>query len=132
MAIFEWKNEYSLGYDTIDQQHKQLFILANNVYEIAISDKNIKNLERILLDLKEYTVYHFKEEENIYLKKINIVYTEHKAEHEKFKLKVDEFLLKFKTEGDVDVLEFLAFLIDWLIEHIQGLDKKHLSYIIVK
>jgi hemerythrin len=72
MAPFEWKNEYSLGHTLIDQQHKQLFVLANSVYNISISDKNRNDLEKILHELKDYTIYHFQTEEDIYFEKIQI------------------------------------------------------------
>lgn len=32
--MLEWKEEYSIGVETIDQQHRQLFKIGNKIYDL--------------------------------------------------------------------------------------------------
>ena len=81
-------------------------------------DKYDKIVE-IIEELREYTVYHFKNEE-IYMESINYkrLFTQ-KMDHAAFIEKLDEVNLnKVDENQDEAIMGILTFLNEWLINHI--------------
>lgn len=70
--MITWKEEYSMGVEHIDNQHKHLVEIANKAYEVLKNDLYIDKFDKIveiLKELEDYTVYHFASEEE-YMKQI--------------------------------------------------------------
>ena len=66
MFCIEWKPEYNVHIDTIDQQHKKLVAIINELYELLTDETGVKEyISKIIDDLKEYTIYHFSTEEDL-------------------------------------------------------------------
>lgn len=66
--MFDWKDEYSCGIKRIDDEHKKLFGIGNSIYKLATDENRLDYFDRILDlvdDLKDYTAYHFKDEEKV-------------------------------------------------------------------
>lgn len=61
----EWNDSYLLGVPEIDQQHKHLIAIANELYDVATGDESVYETKMpvILKKLTDYTVYHFSMEE---------------------------------------------------------------------
>lgn len=125
--MYEMKEEYKIGVEHIDEQHKKLFELADKAYmllkdEFAL-DKYDKIVE-IINELKDYTIFHFKSEEE-YMESINYkrLFTQ-KIEHEKFIKELEEIDLRHIDENqDESLVKILNYLNDWLTEHILKNDK---------
>lgn len=125
MAFFVWDNKYSVGVREIDNQHKILVDMLNELYEAMQSGKGNEILTGIILKLINYTKTHFATEER-YFEKFSYPDTlSHKKEHEKFTEKVLAFKNDFNA-GRVSLsVSITSFLKDWLVSHIQGIDKKY-------
>ncbi len=125
--MITWKDEYSLGIENIDQQHKKLFEIAGRAYELLKDqhylDKYDKIIE-ILDELKEYTVYHFNQEEE-YMKSINYKkILSHKVQHDDFVEKVNNVDFRHIDDNqDKYITETLDFVLNWIQQHILGTDK---------
>ncbi|AGX41585.1 bacteriohemerythrin [Clostridium saccharobutylicum] len=125
--MYNMKEEYKIGLDHIDKQHEKLFELANKAYmllkdEFAV-DKYDKIVE-IINELKEYTIFHFKSEEE-YMESINYkgLFSQ-KLQHEKFINVLQELDFKQIDENqDESLIKVLDFLNDWLSDHILISDK---------
>ena len=78
----------------------------------------------ILEELKEYAVYHFQTEE-AYMQKIGYrKFLSHKVVHDDFIKKVQETdLNKVDENPDKYLLEVLDFIMNWIDDHILGVDK---------
>ena len=125
--MYEWKDEYVLGIEEIDQQHRRLIEIANQVLEIMKdqwrTDKYNQILE-VLGELKEYTVYHFKSEEE-YMTKIGYKKRfSHAIEHSAFIEKLNSVDLSEIDESQDKYLgELLGFITDWVVNHIMTTDR---------
>ena len=121
------KEEYKIGIESIDEQHKKLFELADKAYMLlkdAFSLDKYDKIVEIVEELKEYTIFHFKSEEE-YMESINYkrLFTQ-KIEHEKFIKALDGIDLRHLDQNQDDSLvKMLNFLNEWLTEHILGNDK---------
>lgn len=125
--MYEMKPEYYTGLVEIDEQHTELFRIADEAYTVLkdefISDK-FDNIVAIIGRLKEYAIKHFADEE-AYMQSIRYKkFLSHKIEHDDFIEKLEaldfEQMDRNQTETLVNLLEFLS---DWLVHHILEKDK---------
>lgn len=128
----EWKESYSVGIDSIDQQHKKLLNLINQL-QTAVDYSTGEQFEREALDeLVDYTKTHFTYEEGLMKDNDYPDYEPHKAMHAKMIKKVEEVLSEYEQDHDTAMHNAAEFLKDWLINHINGTDKEYSSYLIAK
>ena len=120
--LFEWTENMDVGYNIINDQHKKLIDLINQLHDAMKEGKSKEVMSNILEELKNYTGYHFKTEEDMF-EKFNYEETnDHKTEHQLFVVKVEDFINKY-SNGDTTVsMDIMTFLKDWLINHIQKTD----------
>lgn len=125
--MFEMKPEYYTGIAAIDQEHENLFKIANEVHELIV-DQFIPDkydyILQVLNNLKDYTKYHFKHEEE-YMESIKYKrLLSQKVSHADFIEKLDQIdLSSIDLNQKVVLLDLIDFLGNWLIEHIYKSDK---------
>lgn len=126
--MYEMKDEYLVGIEFIDQEHRRLFEIAEETYQLKNQEFLIDKYDQvraILEDLRDYTIMHFDHEE-AYMKSINYkkMFTQ-KVEHDAFKEKIADWDIEhIDEESDEMIDEILNFLTDWLISHILENDKQ--------
>lgn len=129
MALFDWKDSFSVNVKTVDDQHKMLIQTLNELHEAMLTRQAKEVISGILKSLADYTKVHFTYEEEL-LKRHN--YPDlplQKKEHEAFVGKLGEFVTKYKEGHLMLSLEVMNFLKDWLKNHILGLDQKYSSFL---
>ena len=132
MAYIDWDDAFSVGINSIDEQHKVLVGMINDFYENIKTRSNQENISILLRKMKEYTIVHFSTEEK-YFKQYNFHdYEAHKKEHDDFVEKIIEVERKFNAGQLVLSFEITNFLKDWLRNHIQGTDMKYSNFLIEK
>ena len=128
----EWKDEYSVGIDSIDLQHKKLLGLINQL-QTAVNHSTGEAFEHEVLDaLVDYTKTHFTYEEGLLVQNDYPDYGPHKAQHEEMIKEVEQVLAGYKNDPDAAMEEAVDYLKNWLINHINGTDKKYSSFLIDK
>jgi hemerythrin-like metal-binding protein len=133
MAFFEWEDSFSVNVAEIDQQHRRLIALVNELYEAIERSDNLATLESVMKELDtvvsviselmNYASVHFSTEEKYMIEYEYPAYSEHYDEHRRFVDKVETFRQDFakeKTRLSIDVAEFIR---DWWRSHILGADK---------
>ncbi len=127
-----WKDSYSVGIESIDNDHKKLLHLINNL-QTAVDYKTDKLFEKQTLDeVIDYTHYHFDREEGLMEDNDYPDFVAHKAKHKEMIEKVNEFVLEFETDEEDSIESLLAYLKSWLINHINGTDKEYSEFLISK
>jgi len=118
MAKIVWSAEFQLGVPSLDSQHKRFIELANDILQAVRAGETPKQVSARLSKLREYTVYHFADEE-AFMRSVG--YPElkaHSLEHEELKKLVryhQEKLFREKLVREKDLLEFLKKL---LVDHV--------------
>ena len=82
----------------------------------------------ILNELKDYTVFHFNDEEALFEEHNYSGQVKHMAAHKKFVntiIAFEEDVLSGKSSVTMEIMDFLK---DWLISHIQGDDQKYSQF----
>jgi len=121
--MFVWKKEFELGIELIDGQHKQLLEIGNRISSlVAAHDDESDNYDDIMAvigELKDYTVYHFTTEENLFRECNYLDSKNHKKEHDDFIAYINS--VDFESI-DVDqkgfLKDLLKKLINWVFNHI--------------
>ena len=124
--IFPWNENFNTGISQIDEQHKKLVQLLNQLASYVAFHDDIPDLEQIFDELADYAVYHFKEEERIWHEHLpdEPVELEHKRIHESFVEKIASSRAKISTTSEnLLIEELLSFLTRWLATHILENDR---------
>ncbi|HHX94493.1 MAG TPA: hemerythrin family protein [Clostridia bacterium] len=122
-----WKEEYRIGIEKIDQQHRKLFEIAGRAYDILKDPFSLDKYDQIveiIEELKDYTIYHFNSEEE-YMQSIGYKrFFSHKVQHEEFIDKIRSVdLTKIDYDQDKYLVDLLDFVLGWIDGHILGTDK---------
>lgn len=121
-----WKESYRIGIEQIDQQHMELFRMAEELMKAIEANADSSAFKKAIDFLKEYVVYHFTAEE-AYQASVGYCSLEaHKKLHHAF----TDIVLEFETrliDSDYDiraVKELAGMLTAWLIYHVADADQK--------
>ena len=127
-----WKDSYSVGIDSIDNDHKKLIHLINNL-QTAVDYKTDRQFESQTLDeVVDYTVYHFTREEGLMEDNGYPGFVPHKAKHEEMIAKVNNYVEAYKKDESGAIESLLTYLKSWLIKHINGTDQEYSEFLISK
>ncbi len=125
MSMVEWDDAYSVDIQEIDEQHKCLIDIMNELY-VALANKSNRDLIADVLDkLVEYTKVHFAVEETLMRIFHYEDYEAHKEIHDRIVVRVLEYQGQFKAGNDKVGMELLMYLKDWLFDHINKVDKAY-------
>lgn len=125
MSLMTWNDELSVKVKEIDDQHKKLIGLVNNLHDAMKGGQAKLVLESTLQELASYTVYHFQTEEK-YMQKINYPgYLAHKMKHDAFVRKVSDFQKDFHAGRLGISLDLMNFLKEWVTTHIRDIDQQY-------
>ena len=123
--LITWSEKYSVGFEEFDNQHKKLAGMINELYASFMQGEADEIAETIIKEMIEYTDYHFKTEEK-YFEKYKYSDTRlHIEEHQGFVEQVTSFYKDYKKGSVTISYDIMNFLRDWLLNHIQGSDKKY-------
>ncbi len=160
--LFEWDDNIKVFVDEVDEEHKQLVDIINSIHTYTLikekeqlevkkdEEEQLKTegriirqtskgkielieLQRYIDELKNYTIYHFKNEEE-YMSKAGLdrMYIhKHHNQHLNFRQQV-EIMVSGLVGGEItikSIQKLLNFLINWLVLHIVGEDKNMVKQI---
>jgi hemerythrin len=128
MELLQWKDEYSMGESTIDEQHKGLFKLSNKIYKL-LEDKidDSETFRELFIVLNDYTVEHFIYEEMYIQSKGYPQLKEHIAKHIEFSKELKQLALGINEDSNInDIGEFVT---TWLLQHVLKEDMKYKTFI---
>jgi hemerythrin len=130
MAFMDWSSSLDVGIDSINDQHKKLVNMINELHDAIQNGQANEVLGNTLDGLVDYTKTHFSYEEQLFAQTGYADAASHKQEHDKLCATVFDVQAKFKS-GSSEMLsdEVMTFLKDWLINHIQGTDKKYAPHL---
>ncbi len=128
MALYQWKDEYSVGVSRFDKHHQKLFDIVNNLHEMMKQGQGVDVIEKSIRELVDYTSYHLAEEEKTMER---IGYSDivaHKRAHAQFTDKLKAAMLEVDQGKAIFVVIKLSnTIVDWLVNHILVIDKKYLD-----
>jgi len=122
--LIEWNPTYSIGMKEIDDQHKVLVDIINQLWdEVVNGEKGVRVLASIA-ELEQYTVTHFQAEENFMRSNAYSDFNAHKQRHDAFVARIRQERLAVESGKSVS-LDLINFLKDWLLKHILVEDRAY-------
>jgi hemerythrin len=129
MALFEWTEDYSVNVRILDDQHRKLVGMVNELHDAISTGTEQPALKEILKGLLDYTAYHFVSEERLLQKYEYPGLDRHKAEHETLTWKVLDLRSRYERGEGVEPREVLDFLTGWLKDHILNSDRQYGTFL---
>lgn len=124
-----WKEEYSVGIPSIDEDHKKLLNLINNIQAAVMCNTGKEFEQESLSQLMDYTQYHFQREEELMRTHGYKDYEGHKGQHDQMIIQAKVFFDRYKERGRDALPEVTHYLRLWLLQHINGTDKKYTPFL---
>jgi hemerythrin-like metal-binding protein/PAS domain S-box-containing protein/putative nucleotidyltransferase with HDIG domain len=121
VQVFPWNNNFDTGIEIIDEQHKTLVYLINQLALSLVEEVPSLETDSLILELFKYAEYHFSTEENVWSDAFggDSCVELHEASHHAFINKITEIKNRLDTEKTLKSQnEILHFLINWLAHHI--------------
>jgi len=130
--LVTWSATYSVGIKLIDDQHKELLKLVNDMYNHVNNDDEVAErayFESIIIQVVDYVKIHFATEEKIMKKTKFQGYDGHKKVHDSFILRVVDIINQFDEGKRIPLITFTHFIKDWILTHIAIMDKQYFKHL---
>ncbi len=121
-----WKPSLATGVSAVDAQHKELFRQCGLLSEAMSRGQGRQEVGKILDFLSQYVVKHFADEEREMERRACPVAEANKQAHARLLVTFKALKDRFDREGagPTLVLEIQRTLSDWLVQHIERIDKQ--------
>jgi hemerythrin len=130
MPFIVWTSEMSVDVKMLDNDHKKLAILINDLHEGLMAGRDSKELYHIFDELVAYTRVHFAHEERLLAETGYSGAAAHKQEHDQKVQQVLTLQARFSSAREsADYLEVLDQLKEWLFKHIEHSDKEFVAHL---
>jgi|SRR5208283_5419601 len=130
MPLMTWTERLSVGVGVLDDDHKKLVAMVNELYDAMQAGHGREHLGRILGELVQYTKGHFAREEAFFAKTGYPAAVPHKHEHEALTRQVIDVQQKYAAGHAATLsLDVMHFLKDWLVNHIQRSDQSYRAHL---
>lgn len=119
-AWVPFNSSHLIGIEEIDQQHRQLVSMVNQINQAIIAKTAQKSIERLFKELIAFTIFHFETEHRLMVRYAYPGLAVHDHDHEQLVDEVTRIASELPQGNDLLVLQTIK---DWLIGHIQNADK---------
>lgn len=123
-----WTDDLETGIFIVDEQHKNMFNKANEIFDLGINE-DVEKIKKIFIFLMEYSNNHFHDEEKLMIQEEYTGFMKHRNEHNFFIEKIYEIYQSICSEGieEDNLNDLKVLIIDWLANHINGEDKEFIK-----
>ena len=128
MEKITWNENFSVGVREMDEQHKRLIGMINEVNEVGNTTVGSETIFDVLTKMTNYALSHFEDEEQYMIKYNYPDYSIHKDQHSKFKDQLIIFCKNTKTHKNSIPTEIFSYLKTWLTNHILKTDMAYKSF----
>jgi hemerythrin len=133
VAFITWTYLFSVGVSDMDNEHKVMVALINELYDAMQQGRSEEVLKKIVDEVIKYTKIHFVHEE-LLLAETNYPGADaHKKEHDGFIKHILMFHAKCTDDPrGADAINLMNFLRNWLVNHILFSDHKYKAFLNAK
>ena len=127
IELIHWSDRLSCGIRLIDDQHKELVALVNDMFN-HVAGNEIEEYEyynKVIQGAIRCIKIHFVTEEKLMLAAKIPGYAIHKKAHARFILTVIDNINKYNAGKKINLFLFTKFLKDWILSHVALMDKQY-------
>jgi hemerythrin-like metal-binding protein len=123
-----WRNEYSVGVEKFDHQHRRLFEIINKLTARPNDINDLKLARQTLKEMFDYAKEHFADEEKLMEQYAYSEIDSQKKQHAYFLKTTSELAAYPAGKKEESVEEIAEFLNVWWIIHILKWDMKYKDF----
>jgi len=122
MALLQWKDQYSVGIEAVDHEHRELIDLINRLYEELTTRRSKDAVEAFFGDIFRGISAHFALEERFMKEHRYERLSSHKADHERLLDEIRDIMEFARDSETLDQTELAARLDAWFSRHFETHD----------
>jgi hemerythrin len=126
MAKLVWTDQYVLGVEVIDQQHRAIMDYVNQLEDALNNGQSQKEIGKLIKKLVDYTFFHFSFEEGLQEKAGYPFLKPHQKSHALIAKHVSDFQARFDKGEDISK-DMDGLLATWLFDHLKHDDADYVS-----
>ena len=124
MSLLEWKPEYSVGIASMDDEHREMIALINDVYAKLGTSPDADTIEDCLEEIFNTISLHFALEERIMREQGYDEYKDHKEDHEDLLDEIRDLMEAFVNSPTQGARMLEERLSDWFAQHFASFDAR--------
>ena len=130
-TLIVWEDKYATGIDLIDDQHKELVNLTNELYQScrAGGDAAGTAFKEALSRMVEYVRFHFSMEADLLMRIKYPTAAEHKTQHDELVKRILSAAQDYNLGKKFVPNNFVRTLKNWVFGHIAYYDKIYACYV---
>jgi hemerythrin len=122
MTLIAWRDEFSVGVESVDQEHREMIELINGLDSAMAQDADCITVISTLGEIYARISAHFALEEKFMRETRYPQFPEHKGDHESLLDQLRDIMDGVEDEGGYDEAELSAALSDWFTVHFRTHD----------
>jgi hemerythrin len=125
-----WSDSYSVGIKLLDDQHKGLFEIVNDLFDHSTGNEAEERayFKEIIHQAVQYIKEHFATEEKIIASAKFPGYSEQKKAHDEFTKMVIKSVKDFESGKRLVLIKLAIFFKEWILAHIAIMDTQYTAY----
>jgi len=131
MPLIAWQDDFALGINELDEQHKKMLSIINRLFDLFAEKKHEDQAEidKIILEMAAYAIYHFETEEKYFKLYAYEKMAEHIAVHNQYRAKIADWQKRYEASKDkIIFFEISEFLHNWWTWHINNTDRAYIPF----
>jgi hemerythrin len=125
LALLTWNNKYSVGVQTLDDQHKGMVGVLNELHAGMMKGQAQSVAGPLLDKLMKGAREHFALEERMMSEARYAGLAEHRSKHQELIGKLGNFMERYRKCDPTMYVQLLNFLRDWFNDHMQKEDQEY-------
>jgi hemerythrin-like metal-binding protein len=130
--LIVWKDEYGVGNEELDQHHRTMFTIINDLYAGMIGGAANRDLTLLYKKALEYAQFHFDREERVLKDSKYPQLPEQQRAHQAYVRQIEALTKSIPTGQKGISMDMLHFLKNWWLNHILKLDRAYAPFIAAK
>ena len=127
-GLFRFGPKWSVLVEQMDSEHQKIFSYCNEIHALIAAGKKQEEALPILKALANYTAHHFAEEEQLMMTHGYPGLAQQVEAHTDLLDNVGQTIGTLDKGGKVNMIDVIAFIVDWLTGHIQQEDIQYGRY----
>jgi hemerythrin len=124
-----WHDSYSVGIAVLDEDHKRLLNLINQLQTASHYHTGDAYEQEALDALVDYTRGHFQREEALMAQYDFPGLATHRQQHQAMIDEVGKLVAAYRQDRDATIERAIRYLQTWLLNHIRGSDREYTAFL---
>ncbi len=124
MSLLQWKPEFSIGDESMDDEHREMIAIINDIYAKLEANADTVQIDECLGDIFSAISMHFALEERLMRYCAYEEYAAHKDDHEELLEQIRDLMDDYSDNTELGASRLRNRLNDWFAIHFSTFDAR--------